>query len=713
MRRFAAAALLAVGALAISLVRPPPAQTIEGQVLRDRTGRALAERRPPHRGAADWVPLDAMPEHLVTALLAAEDHRFRMHPGVDPLAWGRATVANLRAGRVVQGGSTVTMQLARATYGRRPSWLGKLVESWRAVHLEVHLDKDEIVEAYLNRAWFGAGAQGVAAAARSWFDEPVPTLSLAESAMLVGALPHPGARDPREHPDAARAARDRVIGRMRELGWVDAAAADAAVAEPLQVRRNPASTLAPHVAARLWAPNGPAEVPTTLDATLQAMAEAAVRDAVDHLSGRDVDQAAALIVHVPTAEIRAYVGSAGFDRPQGHVDGARARRSAGSSLKPFIYGLAYERGLLAPSEALADAPRRFDTPHGTWFPRDYTGRWLGPVRAHVALASSLNLPAIDVAERVGLATLLPRLTALGFQTGDRPMDAGLGAAIGGLEVTLVDLATAWTALLNRGVARPLTLVPRPEPTGSPALAPVAAALVLDALSDDLARVPGFGIDGVLDRPYKAAVKTGTSSGHRDNWAVGGTPEWLVATWVGNFDGRAMGAVSGVSGAAPLWATLLDEVVGDGGPWPDHGLVHRDVCPLSGRAPTAACGRPIAVAFPPNVPLEPCAWHRADGTVALPPELAEWSTGGSPSIVFPADGTTLYIDPRDPAESRAVHLRSAPPSEGVSWTVDGTAVGQGPDVVWVPTAHGAHDIALTGPDGELHRIRITVLAPDAP
>lgn len=709
------ALILGAGALVVGVLLPlPPAwfAPVESRRVEDRRGRVLAERVVPERGRQVWVELDEVAPHVLQALVASEDHRFGHHPGVDPVGLVRAAAANLRAGRVVEGGSTLHQQTARLLAPRPPGWWGKGVEAWRAVRLWAHLSDAEVLTWYLNRAYFGRGSYGIAAAARRTFDEAPGALSLSEAATLVGLLPAPSRLHPAVDAEASRAARDRVLDRMERYGALDPLEASRARAEPIELRAPRVDDLAPQFVARVLADDpGQAVVTTTLDLDLQRRVTALAQGQVASLAGRDVTQAAVLVVSLPDLQVRAWVGAADASAADGQVDGVTARRSPGSTLKPLLYAAAFDEGL-APSDVLFDVESRYATTHGAWTPENYDRRFAGPVSARTALASSLNVPAVRVLERLGVASFQGRLEAVGFRARRTATSLGLGLSLGDLEVSLLELASAYAALATDGRVRPLVFVPgsgTPAP-GVPLVTPRSAALVTDILADPSARAPGFGRWGPLERPYPAAAKTGTSTGFRDNWAVGYTRSWLVAVWVGNFDGRPMSEVSGVTGAAPLWAQVLDLVETDAEPFSDPpGSERREVCTLSGGAPGPSCPRATDW-FPAGRGPAPCAWHVAGCGVAWPAELAGWARdeglpacalagGGSEGLAvrWPDEGAVVWIDPRLPAEEQQLPLSAVGPS-GASfrWRVDGQDVGDGQVGVrfpWTSTGPGEHVVEI--------------------
>ncbi|MCK6522243.1 penicillin-binding protein 1C [Myxococcota bacterium] len=734
----------------------PP--VVESARVLDRHGALLSERPPPERARGD--ALAAPPENLALAIIAAEDRRFMSHHGVDLRAIGRAAWANLSAGAVVQGGSTLTQQLVRTLWSRPPGLVGKLWEAAWALRLELHLTKAELLSEYLNRVYLGGVAYGVDAAARALYDKRPEALSVAEAA-LIAALPRrPGALDPFRDRAEAKAARDRVLTTMLALGHIDAEEHAAALEQPLGLRREPPMGGIWHLVRRL--DPAPGELRVTLDARLQRDVEALTRGVVAGLRDQAVSQAAAIVVDRASGEVLAYVGSVGFDSPGGQVDGVMARRSPGSALKPFIYQLGLERRDITLASPLLDLPQTWTTTHGAWTPTNYDERHHGPVLAREALARSLNIPAVRVLEAVGVATLHHRLRALGLTTLDeRPDHYGLGLALGDAEVRLDELTAAYLALASGGRARPLVYrVDDPRPVGAQVGDARAAALILDALDDDSARAGAFGLGSALEPAFEMAAKTGTSVGWRDNWAFGITGELVIGVWVGNFDGSPMREVSGITGAAPLLRAIAERAQrGERDQLPKvRGLVAREICPLSGALVGPSCpGARLERFLPGTAPEEPCAWHvhvpldsagaLAEGcpdatptlVVRWPSEAQAWAAeaglprwptedrscvrpdapmkGSAPAIVYPTDSLSFFLESDRPAEHQAIPLRAAAPSTAKEavWRVDGAplvSVGPPFSARW-PLAPGAHTLSLSVDGVEAPPVTVYVGASESP
>jgi penicillin-binding protein 1C len=707
-------------------------------VFTDRSGAILREVRADDATRASWVPLAELGPHLPRAIVAAEDGRFRQHPGVDPLAIVRAVVASARAGRVVSGASTLTMQLARVVRPHPRTVRGKLGEMALAVRIERSLDKDRILEEYANRAPFGPGIRGVGAAARLYFDKAPAHLSLAEAATLAALPRGPSLYDPRRHADRLLRRRDRVLGRMLATGAIDRAAYDRAIAEPLTLAEPRGSFGAPHLVQALWdgtLPGGravgapSARVETTIDRDVQRAAETALGAALAPLGERHVRQGAVVVVENETGAVLAYVGSADFHgAADGQNDGVRARRQPGSTLKPFVYGAALELGLVDAATPLEDVPLVVPGEGGTWAPQNYDRRFHGPVRVREALANSLNVPAVRVLRAVGQEAALERLRAFGFASlREDARVYGDGLVLGDGEVSLLELARAYAAIARRGTLPTLrfTKAAAPGPDAPRVLREDVADLLADVLADRHARIASFGEGSVLELPFPVAAKTGTSKGFRDNWTVGFTREITVAVWVGNFDGSPMREVSGITGAGPVFRAVMLAAMRGRTPAPlgvteGGAFVHAHVCPLSGGRPTDACPHAVVEWLPPNVaaaraactmhervPIDPrnglragpgCgpahrelrSYERFEGslaawaqTTARPLAPSAWSPAcpGGPApaseirIGYPSSGERYFIDPKLPREAQILRVRvEGPLPSRVVLRVDGRIVG---------------------------------------
>ncbi|HZX68600.1 MAG TPA: penicillin-binding protein 1C, partial [Candidatus Elarobacter sp.] len=573
----------------------------------DRAGAPLGTILARDTEHAVRVPLTRVSPRFVAAIVAAEDARFGVHHGIDPVALARAAWQIVRTRAVVSGGSTITMQLARLRFGLPRTPAGKLEELALALRIEAGTSKAAIVEAYVNRLPMGGDLVGVEAGAQTYFGGPAADLDLAHAAFLAAIPNDPVRLDPYDHPAALEQRRRWVLARMVATGAASRGeAADAARERVDVLPRSSGITAAPQLLFRLAGSVPPAatHVRTTIDRDLQAFAENATQQIVGDLSARNVRDAAAIVIDNRDGAILAYVGSADYfaHSRTAKNDGVVALRQPGSTLKPFLYELAFERRNARPTTILADVPTTYAIPGlRSYSPGDYSSRFAGPVRARIALADSLNVPAVRVLSAVGVAPFLERLRALGFRHLTAGADHyGLGLALGDGEVTLEELAGGYATIANGGLpVRVHALADAAAAPTAPA-APIGAgsewSLVTDMLADAHARARAFGVASLLRTSFPSAVKTGTSSDFRDTWTVGFTRDYTVATWVGNFDGAPMQRVSGVTGAAPLWNRIIRHLAERAPPAPfapPRGYVRRPMCAESGVRPTASCSSAVA------------------------------------------------------------------------------------------------------------------------
>ncbi len=476
-------------------------------------------------------------------LVAYEDKRYFRHSGIDPVAMLRAAVQSVSGGRIVSGGSTLTMQTARLLEdGPTGTWTGKLRQIRVALALERRHSKDEILTLYLNRAPYGGNLEGVRSAAFAWFGKEPRRLTPAQAALLVALPQSPEARRPDRDPQAARMARNRVLERMQRKGVLDVGAAAAAMGERIPLKRHAFPALAPHLTDRVLAREPLVQthrltVDAALQQTLESLAERAARDAGERLS------IAILVAEHSSGEILASVGSAGFgaDQRQGFIDMTQALRSPGSTLKPLIYGMAFDQGLVHPETLIADRPVAF----GSYAPQNFDGAFRGTVRIREALQLSLNIPVVTLTEALGPAVVLARLRRAGTGpqlAGDTP---GLAIALGGIGISLQDMVQLYAAIARGGRAVALTAEDGTDADGlqQQVLSPVAAWQVADILSG-LAPPPNAPAN-------RLAYKTGTSYGHRDAWAIGFDGRHVIGVWMGRPDGTPVPGAFGGDLAAPV------------------------------------------------------------------------------------------------------------------------------------------------------------------
>ena len=611
LRRVARRAAVTIAALSIGSVaafaalwhlRPLPEDMLHpgpgGALVLDADGGVLMDtvaaddqRRLPIAlaDAGPWIP---------AAVIAVEDASFRNHAGVDPTAILAAIKANVAAGRVVRGGSTITMQVAGMRLGHPRTIPGKAVEAFRALQIDATLDKDDILETWLNMAPFGGNLVGVEAASRGWFGKPASACTLAEAALLAGLPNSPERFRPDRHPDAAMRRRAVVLDRMLAEGLIDQAQRDRAAAAPVMVRRRDAVDNDRHVGWMAIDAGGRGRViETTIEPSRQEIVESIVAAHAGTLP-KECD-ISVVLVDTETGEIRALVGSSDpLDPRDGRVNGATARRSPGSALKPFLYAAAFEDGRLAPDSMVDDAPADF----AGWRPRNVDRRHLGRMPASEALRESRNLPALLVARGLGPDRIERVLHDVGLPIDGSDLErAGLAIAVGGVEIRPIELAEAYSTLARGGMHQPLLLLQRES--GRDAAPTTVTRRVLSertcaAIETCLA---GPAVDDAELLPFMAA-KTGTSSAHRDAVAAGWNRRWTAVVWVGRFDGSPDPELLGADAARPILHDLLH-----------HPSFATPRTPRPFESWTVADDRAIGRLGPPRVPeiVEP-----ADGTVLL-------------------------------------------------------------------------------------------------
>jgi penicillin-binding protein 1C len=690
-----------------------------------------------------WVALADMSPALLQAVVLSEDRRFHEHSGVDWAAVARSAWGNVWNTRT-RGASTLTMQLAGliddglARPGGGRSLAQKIGQAVTATRLDARWKKSEILEAYLNSVAFRGEVVGINALSQTLFGKHPSGLDAQEAAIAAALVRGPNA--------PAETVAARACGVLKEQGL--ACTGVVGLAETALVRRGGmplGEQLAPHFArqvlgassasARAGRAAGPAlamEVPSsgpaparkvqaedrllaqrsTLDAGLQRVAVRALRGQLAELTGRNVEDGAVIVLDNASGEVLAWVGSSGDLSGAAQVDGVLARRQPGSTLKPFIYELAFEKRLITPASLLDDAPAQIATAGGLYLPQNYDRDFKGWVSARTALGASLNVPAVRVAALLGPDAVHARLNQLGFALPHGAGHYGHALALGGAEVTLLALANAYRSFALGGRLSPVKLVadepalratpgaaatPAPTPqaprtaTATPGRAvadPAAVYLTTHILADNNARVRTFGLDSALATRGFAAVKTGTSKDLRDNWCVGFTDRYTVGVWVGNASGAAMHGVSGISGAAPVWQALVAHLhAGQPSRWPavPAGVVEARVQFDAQREPARD------------------EWFVA-GTEQRR-QRAAWQHSGAQTfgIVSPRDGSVFALDPDMPPVVQRIRFEG----EAGVWMLDGKRLGAGPALSWAPWP-GRHTLVLLGRDGKpLHSVRFEV------
>ncbi len=773
-RALGAAVLLLIGLGIWIRCAPIPADLLGGAgapstVILDRQGRVLYEAL--GDTGSRVMPIDAghLPPVLVAATLAAEDRRFYAHAGVDPIALVRAARHDLVEGQIVEGGSTITQQVAKLLIQRKEGvhhrgLAAKVREMVLALRLEHRFDKREILALYLNLAAYGNQATGAGRASQIYFGVDASMLTPAQAAFLAALPQRPTKFNPWKNAASARSRQLAVLRRMSDAGSLTAEQLRSAHEERLSLRPRSTSFNAPHFvemvsAAALRAPAGQpsaAVIHTTLDLDLQRDVEGILEHNRPSLKAHNAMNVAVVVLDNRRGEWLAWEGSGNYGDAEhgGAINGPLVPRQPGSALKPFTYALAFEQGH-SPATVLADIPSHFPTaqPGVVYSPHNYDNRYRGPLLARRALAGSENVPAVALASDVGVPSLLRFLTRAGLSTFTRtPAYYGLGLTLGDAEVRLDELVAGYASFARGGVWQEPRFV-LPPAASAPAdqrrlVSERTAFWITDVLSDPEARAYIFGRGGDLEFPFPVAVKTGTSQAYHDNWTVGYTRDVTVGVWVGNFDRTPLRGSSGVTGAGPIFHAVLLAAQSRVGAAetadqpvlpPPSDLREVTICALSGEPASPWCPNRVKEWLPADADTAPCAWHHEsdEGLLTIyPPEYRAWASslsaslaaGASPTspaprapraphaplallaIANPPDGAVYSIDPTLRREFQALPLRAVTPRPTtVRWSVDGASVGSASSdrpLSW-PLAVGTHRIEVEDVDGRRANTSVVV------
>lgn len=688
---------------------------------------------------SEWqipIPLSEMGKWLPLVAVGVEDGRFYRHPGIDPLALLRATVQNIAARRVVSGASTITSQLIRLSISERePSERGPAVPARRArnlgtkvrefiqaMKLERVMTKEKILENYLNQAPFGGNIRGVQAASLLYFGKPALKLSPGEACLMIGMLKGPTLYRPDLRPEAARRRRDTVIRFLRDRGVLTSDTARRALLEDLPHRRCAPPLRAFHFAELVLEDgatgDGDGRIDTTLDLEIQTKLESLLRQSLSDLP-REVTLSAG-IVDNRTARLVGWVGNARFGDGSRNawVDCGRAPRSPGSLLKPFAYLSAIDRGSLTASTLLADSSMAFSGRA----PRNFDLSYRGAVSTRVALAESLNAPAVRVLRLAGPDRVLQLMRECGLAHLTQPATHyGDSLILGGCEVTVLEALEAYTALASLGRHRPLSLTPSTLPPEGPRMASEAACWIVSDILDNRSRLTTFSRE-TLGQYWHVALKTGTSYGLRDAWSAAWTPDYTAVVWVGNPEGDPWPGLVGARAAAPVAVKLL-RTISPRSSWygKPAGLVLRTVCALSGQPPTAACtSTRLDWSIEGVTQTTPCSLHvirRGQPTLMLP---AEFSSRETPQEQIQRRAVLSITSPIAEAvyTSAPLDLRQRIPmrAEGavgrVWWYLDGTYIGSAlpNETFFHRVPDGRHVVGAVDEEGRSAYTNVSVVTP---
>ena len=706
------ACVLAVAAMAAfiwhrsTFIEPRPTA-----ILSDRNGAFLGQIGGTERGYGYW-PVDEVPQRVSAAILALEDRRFWDHPGVDPVAVARAVRSNITEVRRVSGASTLAMQVARMQHPASRGYLAKAVETTTAVVMTARYGRQAVLQQYLRLVPFGQNSHGIAHAARWYFDKPVEDLSWAEIALLSAIPQSPAAMNPSTESGRLRAVErgHRALARLHDqhvLTDAEFAHAEDDI-DHLVIQKHPprpaeALHLVLETQALTEAARRPERITSTIDLALEGRVTELARQRLDTLRAQGAEQMAVIVIDPRTAEVLTLVGSSRYaSADAGMIDYALRARSPGSTLKPFIYAQALERGDIAPSTILIDDPD-----NGTGI-ENADRRFLGPLLPRQALGNSRNVPAAKLIRVSGLTQTHWFLGNLGLHDGNRPAERyGLTLAVGGLPTGLDRLVTAYEALANDGVLKPLKWYEGQElPEPRRVLSTQTAREITAFLADPMARLPSFARMGSTEYPFPVAVKTGTSQGYRDAWVVAYSEKYLIGVWVGRPDGRPMAGLSGAGSAAMVAHDILIDLHGadsdgqaDGEFRSPAGLRPAILCAATGKPSDGHCDH-LLTEFVSPAPT-------AQTTSLTPPAAAPAHL----RIATPNNHATFIRNPEMPPDLDFLPLRLMPDAgvPQVIWYVDGKPfqVADAHDTLHWPLAAGKHRFHARTPFGDASSPEIEV------
>jgi penicillin-binding protein 1C len=723
LRRFVVAGAVMSSLLLIAwffLPRPPLLDDVPfSAVARDRNGALMRLTTASDQYYRLPVRLSQVPQDLIVAVTTQEDHRYRSHIGVDFGALIRASVDFVQ-GHPRSGASTLTMQVARLRFHLQTRSIpGKLIQIYRALEIERHYSKDQILEAYFNLAPYGRNIEGISAASLIYFDKSPAKLSRQEILALAVLPQSPAKRTPRDGLEPAALIEAR--SRLSKLLWKDPLAD-----LPLHYRQlKDLPYLAPHLVQRVLK-NQDGETRLTVDAGIERAALDEIQRFLASRQSRGLNNAACLLVDTRSMDVLASVGSGSFwnSTIKGQNDGTRQLRSPGSSLKPFVYAMALDRGLIGPSTLLYDVPGRF----GSYLPENSDGKFDGPLPARLALVRSRNLPAVTLASRLGPDALYQFLESAQVHGLNQVNTYGLSAVLGTVEISMQDLVRLYAGLVNHGLMKALRVkMSDPTDSGIRLLSPEAAFITLDMMSTSEAgiRLPTAP---TVNIPYK----TGTSTGFRDAWCTGAIGRYVLAVWVGRFDGRSNPSLTGRTAAVPLFIRLASRLaeerkvtVAPLSPPPGANLRQVDVCSVSGCLPGPYCTHTKKEWIIPGVsPITRCHIHTAGGNEAWDSEAEHFfeTIGLGRKSSGEERGEELHILPvaRDVSwqtnQAASEHViplraRTAAGAKEVYWFANRDFIGSagsGETFYWSP-APGTYTIAATDDRGQSDSVQITVEA----
>ncbi|UCH93861.1 MAG: penicillin-binding protein 1C [Candidatus Aminicenantes bacterium] len=663
----------------------------------DREGKPLRTFFSADETYAQTCGLAEVSPHFLRAIVLIEDKKFYRHKGVVLSSLFRALWQNVKGQRIVSGGSTITMQLAKLVYRHQKRTIfNKISEIFSALKFELHLSKAEILEAYINRLPFGNMIYGVKTAARFYFGKDPSQLSLNQALYLALIPKSPSRYNPARRVKALEKRWKTILEIFRDNNHITPDEYQRARGEGIRFRMNQYPFLAPHfidlVKKRYEGKKIPGLVYTTLDYNVQKELEGITREHLVRLKPYQVKSAAAVVIDNHTHQVIGFMGSPDYfnDELSGYVNLATALRQPGSTLKPFVYGIALENGY-TPAFIVPDI--RFPS-RGGFFPKNHDGREHGPLRLRVALACSYNIPAFYLAMKLKPIRVIQKLNQAGFTyIKNESGFYGETIALGSGEVRLLDLVTAFSAFANKGIIYSPTFI-KGEPVPTKRLfAETTAFLIWDILADPSARFASFGYDSSMNLPFPVAIKTGTSKGFRDRWAVGVNSEYTIGVWIGNPDGENMKDTTNVGSVSTMLRDIFLAIQTDwtaGAVEIPAGIVKQAICPLSGELVSENCPDAVEEYFDAqNLPQQTCTWHvrsHEDGEpkVNYPELYKKWAIKNNPDntveieiaqqkrITFPQPGDFFYIsDAISPQDQQITfEVMGFEPGETIDYYLDG-------------------------------------------
>ncbi|MDR1215364.1 MAG: penicillin-binding protein 1C [Treponema sp.] len=686
-----------------------------GAALLDVKGRIMRVFPAKDGVKREWVDLKDIPKPAVDVFIKAEDRRFYVHSGVDPIAVIASFFRNVQAGRNVSGASTITMQLARMITPHERTFSAKIREAFNALRLETRLSKGNILELWFNNIPFGSNIEGIQSFTRERFGIDASELD-AERAVVLAVVPRrPRLFDPAVNQDANLSAAKVLAKKCK----ADTSALAQYSAQAAAFEGNP--FFAPHFSERvktlLDTKNKTGTVQTTLDLDVQTYAEQRLSVEIARLTHNRVHNGAVLLIENETGAVRAYVGSNSWfaNDVSGKIDGVTTRNQAGSCLKPFLYALAIENGF-DPNTILPDIPSSFGR-YEAYAPNNFNRRFNGPVRLRVALASSLNIPAVWTLEQLGISRFEDFLGTLGFGFASEAAETyGLGLALGDAETSLEELTRAFSLFETNGVLNSLQFILPSKDDDAPQtprkISPYAAFIIRDILSDGESRWTGFGRATAFQTRFSSMFKTGTANQYQNIWALGATRRWTVGVWMGNFSGETVVGKTGSSIPAAIAHDVLSLMENRNTPSEMREesvfVEEKKICALSGLSATGFCPGVVNEYFRTGQQLRPCSWH-VGGSVTYPPEYRAWLTerfrsgeteasGQSARIRLPRNGTIFYTDPSNLEQTQGARIETVGFDEAIVY-LDGILQGKlnSAGIFILPLSRGSHTVKVD--DGE--------------